>query len=192
MIRTILILLIAFFAVGYSQAATVTIDFGSEVNFPFEPGETYSEDGFTLSVISGERFSIAGSVDGSGLRIGNSGSSTGVASFALDDGGLFTFDAYSALRLNSGPLLDLTFVGLVNGVITEMATFDVGIGILPMFTAAIDELRIEFSASDTAPPFGIDDFVFTSVSEVPLPAAAWVFLAGLGGLGVTRRRKKGA
>ena len=30
------------------------------------------------------------------------------------------------------------------------------------------------------------------LSEVPLPAAAWVFLAGLGGLGVTRRRKKGA
>lgn len=49
---------------------------------------------------------------------------------------------------------------------------------------------ISFSTSDESFEFGYD---FTSFSvrpaEVPLPAAAWVFLVGLGALGAARKRK---
>ena len=67
--------------------------------------------------------------------------------------------------------------------------------------ATNDEFEIldEISLSDFINAQGdfsqIDSSVFASfteqsVSEVPLPAAAWVFLAGLGGLSAARRKKR--
>ena len=69
--------------------------------------------------------------------------------------------------------------------------------------ATNDEFEIldEISLSDFINAQGdfsqIDSSVFASfteqsVSEVPLPAAAWVFLAGLGGLSAVRRKKRAA
>ncbi|MEZ5892936.1 MAG: VPLPA-CTERM sorting domain-containing protein [Parvularculaceae bacterium] len=62
-------------------------------------------------------------------------------------------------------------------------------GLEPGDTVALDGLKrllIDWTASTPG------DFirVFTKVNDVPLPAAAWVFLAGLGGIAARLRRKK--
>ena len=44
--------------------------------------------------------------------------------------------------------------------------------------------------SGANPSFVFASFTAQGVSEVPLPAAAWMFLAGLGGLSAARRKKR--
>ena len=59
-------------------------------------------------------------------------------------------------------------------------------------TATYKKIEFDFTA-EGADGFGFDDFVVgdpKQISPVPLPAAAWLLLSGLGGLGFLGRRRK--
>lgn len=53
-----------------------------------------------------------------------------------------------------------------------------------LFTGLFDEVRLS--------SVGQDAFEFTNVSAVPLPAAGWLLVGGIGGLAAMKRRKKAA
>ena len=61
-------------------------------------------------------------------------------------------------------------------------------------TNAGGTIAVESGSEGAGPPDGIQRFIasgsLTTISEVPLPAAAWMFLAGLGGLSAARRKKR--
>jgi hypothetical protein len=62
-------------------------------------------------------------------------------------------------------------------------------GTLNLFTFVFDSFVTDVTIKmkiDSNDGFGVDSFV---VSAVPLPAAAWLMLAGLGGLGLMSRRR---
>jgi hypothetical protein len=54
--------------------------------------------------------------------------------------------------------------------------------------ASLDVVFLEATSDLTEAP--IDGFVPVDVSPVPLPAAGWMLLAGLGGIAAMRRRTK--
>ena len=74
------------------------------------------------------------------------------------------------------------------------AAFDGGSGGTSFLTDAfVNTIFTAGNLRDADPVFGLNSFVTIELiapAEVPLPAAAWVFLAGLGGLGAAQRRKR--
>ena len=180
-----------------AQASTVTIDFGTHDDPDFNVGEIYSENNYNFTTVSGNQFGIyAGwsspiGNDPSGLSIGQSGlASIGdTISITALDNQLFEFHSVDYASWKEGQQSStVKLVGLVNGQIvatfldlsSNTSAFDT---LDPLFSTLIDELQIIVTArGDTL--LVLDNFVF---SEVPLPAAVWMFLAGLGGLGFARR-----
>ena len=90
--------------------------------------------------------------------------------------------------------------------VRALVPFEFGVNPLDgnLFFNSIEAVNRIVEAFDRTRPFiviapsvdysAIDDLVFASfteqgVSEIPLPAAAWMFLAGLGGLAAARRRR---
>ena len=99
------------------------------------------------------------------------------ASFDLvlrdDDGGDGLLSAFSAG--------DLTDAGGAAG------TYYLAITLYSVETAAGGVVTVDPSPFQT----GSYSLLLDSVAPVPLPAAAWMFLAGVGGLGAMRRRARG-
>ena len=144
----------------------------------------------------------------SGLLIGSGAGiqDTDWLSIKADDNSRFTFDAVdfaAAVELTTGqdgqghgnPESDIVmFQGLVAGNVvatysslaSTVATFDT---LDPLFLSSIDELRI-IGVSLGSMPLVLDNFVFTTApSEVPLPAALPLFIAGIAGIGAVSRRR---
>ena len=200
-----------------AHATTVTIDFGTHVDNQFNTGATYTEDGYTFNVEAGSEFRITDNYSGTSngdVAIGNPPSGLLIDSDAsvqenswisikADDNSRFTFDAvdYAAAFVpNSGqgpfPSDFVMFEGLVAGNVvatysslsSTVATFDT---LDSLFLNSIDELRIIVPTLGNM-PLVLDNFVFTTApSEVPLPAALPLFIAGIAGIGaVSRRRRK--
>ena len=194
-----------------AQAATVTIDFGTHDDEDFDVDEIYSEDNYEFTVLSGIDFAIYGGNnrpignEPSGLAIGRSsnGAVDDTISITARDNSLFQFYSFDYASYcdvsgggacaDVGPTV-IKLVGLVNGY--EVASFAGLSSSKQEYETAsgfpntlIDELQI--IVTHPAALLELDNFVFSEVqlSEVPLPAAVWMFLAGLGGLGFARKKR---
>jgi hypothetical protein len=155
-------------------ARAVTIDFDTATNIPFTPTETYTEDSFQFTVVSGSAWAInptptAGN-PASGLVVGY-GAAIGIGdtiSVVQVGGGVFTFTALdfaSAGNLQQSDGVNL--IGYVNGVQTSIfpnlnSTQSSFQTLNPLFLTPIDELRI-VGASQGARGLLLDNFVFNPV-----------------------------
>ena len=210
MFKNLLIASIAalFVSIVSAKAATVTIDFGEYSDMDFESPDTYSEDNFTFTAESGSEYAIylpdgtVPSPTGNTLVVGY-GAAVGdndTISIKRNNGGLFTFDSVDyrsatyfqdpTFSLSSGYVSDgVNLVGLVDDVVVFTifvdSSVDVWDTLYSQYSNWIDELQI-VGASQGDTPLYLDNFVF---SEVPLPAAIWMFIAGLGGLGFARKKQ---
>lgn len=166
----------------------VTIDFGNTNDVPFSPTETYIEDNFQFSVVSGNRWAIVNTVGNppAALVVG-SGGAIGIGdtiSVMQIGGGLFTFTALDFASAGSGSQSDgVDLIGFVNGVQTHIfpnltsssTTFQT---LDPLFLTPIDELRI-VGASQAQAALLLDNFVFNPVSAAVPEGGSGVLLMAL-------------
>ncbi|MEM0949357.1 MAG: VPLPA-CTERM sorting domain-containing protein [Pseudomonadota bacterium] len=98
-------------------------------------------------------------------------------------------DTLSVITISSDNNNPLGFSFLGDANVTRTSTFQGRFVITDLFSGqAVKELR--FSGNNA--PFGNDgtDYSLVSISVVPLPAAGWMLIAGIGGLAAMKRRKK--
>jgi hypothetical protein len=171
-------------------ARAVTIDFGNTVDQPFSPTETYTEDNFQFTVVSGVAWAIRNTHGNppSGLAAGDA-NAIGIGdtiSVMQVGGGLFTFATVDFAAFRNGLSDGVDLIGLVNGVQTHIfpnlvggtTTFQT---LDPLFLTPIDELRI-VGASQGNHALILDNFVFDAVpTGVPETGATWTLML----LGVT-------
>ena len=194
-----------------AQAATVTVDFGTHDDQHFDVGEVYREDGYYFTVKSGTDFGIYGGNnkpignEPSGIAVGTSGSAVigDTMSITAHDNSLFEFysldyasfcdESLGGACEDVGPTV-ISLIGLVGGVaVTTYTGLSSGKTeyerVFPFPNTLIDELQIVVTRQGAL--LELDNFVFSEIlsSEVPLPAAVWMFLAGLGGLGFARKKR---
>ena len=180
---------------GAAEAGSVTIDFNAP-NIVFAGG-TYAEDGF---IVDGTQTSN-GQILNQALVEGLFTFSQTVEesfSFTRADGGFFSFLSFDYAAADSGALADeFKLAGYAGGLFvadygTYAATSSAFLTQAIINSILIDKLVIFASNPNNSPPYW-DNFVFDTVeTEVPLPAALSLFLAGLAGLGAIRRRWTGA
>lgn len=175
---------------GSAQAALVTIDFTAP-NVDLT-SETYSEDGF---VVDG-----AGTFSGSvtdNVLLGNFFYADDVFIITREDGGAFRFLSFDYGAQFGGYVSDrFSLVGFFDGA--QVADFGEYEGVsatlatqILLSAILIDELRIVgLKLQEVSAVW--DNFVFDTASEVPLPAAAPLFFAGLAGVGWMRRKRADA
>ena len=170
------------------SAAVISFDAAEDGDFAL--GETYSENGYTIEVVQGEHF---GFVDGA-LYFGPGDGFApyeNIVSFKRDDGGLFSFNSLDFASMTDGTDSELVHLqALIDGEVVEtyyniFSTTNVFETLDPSFRNFIDELRIVSIDGGRHAAIIFDNI---DVSEVPLPAAVWMFLAGLGGLGFARKK----
>ncbi len=183
---------------GVAHGAVVTIDFESILPTYFGL-DTYSEDGFTLTsnVPDGTIIGVNNDVRGNlGVFSGGTNSQTMVwgengttstISVANDAGNPFFLQS-----LDASSLVNATGILTVSGSYVGGGTFSQVLNLNDILTTynvaspgALSGLDISFDGSVDFPPFDLDNIV---VNAIPIPAAAWLFVSGLGAIGWFRRR----
>lgn len=194
--------LVAFIFLGWvsllsSQALATPIEIGFEGFAPagglvnVAPDTAYSEDGFTITPTNGQSaiFDAAAAADFPGRSdssfFGFAESNTLTLSFM--GGG-----AFSLVSLIAGPStiatsasIDLTVTATLSDSSMVVLTFT------DLMTATLIELNIAnvvsamFSTTDDA---ALDN-ILVNFAEIPVPAAAPIFLMGIAALGFLRRRR---
>jgi len=179
-----------------SVANAATITFGNTVNDPFLPTETYVEQGFQFTVVSGSQWEISSVVGNPPSALsegaGAAGSIGNTISVVRVGGGLFTFASVDFSSW-AGALSDgVDLIGLVGGnPIQSLTGLDSSQFAFQTqnsgFTLPIDELRITISSIGD---FGLslDNFVLNDAA-IPEPASIVLLGAALAGLAAGRRRK---
>lgn len=110
---------------------------------------------------------------------------------ANDPNGFFeTLEVLSADGMTS-------FSGLITNITDPLVSGDAGTQqLLSLFLGTIASesflIRLDFTADFSGKGSNTAEFLIAEVSEVPLPAAAWLFLAGVAGFGFAGRGKKKA
>lgn len=89
------------------------------------------------------------------------------------------FNAVFDLVLAAGEMQSLLFFAIIEGVNDD--------GIMGAANFSANEFVADLSAATLSQ---VQNFSFGQVSDVPLPAAAWLFLAGLGALGAGRKQRR--
>lgn len=192
-------------ATGASAATVVDLTGNSE-----GPSLTFNDvlAGVDLTVTPTNASASNDSVTQTGNGLGVSGTNTACAfwlCFEVGDGpeGLDSKWGYEALTFTFTEAVKLGSLGFslfdasddytitVNGVSVQSDEnpYDFGWEVADTFN-----IGVIFGDDTTIFPKIYDDFRVSSltVAAVPLPAAGWLMLAGLGGLAATRRRRKSA
>lgn len=180
-------------AAAGANAVTVTLDFTAP-NQLIAPG-TYAEDGFIVDGAGSPELSI---ISSSLVDEFFSPLSPDFFTITRSDGGLFSFISFDFSSEAHGQVSDeFQILGFSGGM--QVADYGIHFSFLTtlvtiqtMNMTLVDELRI-VSTREMQRGIHWDNFVFET-SEIPLPAAFPLFIAGLAGLGVLgrRRRKKRA
>ena len=167
----------------------VTIDFGNTVDFDFLPTETYTEDNFQFTVVSGNQWAIRNTTGNppSGLIAGDT-NAIGIGdtiSVMQLGGGLFSFTAFDFASFSDGEQSEgVNLIGFVDGIQTHIfpnvtsstTTFQT---LDPLFLTPIDELRI-VGASQGDQALILDNFVFDPTGAAVPEAGSSVLLMALG------------
>lgn len=177
--------------VASASAAIATIDFDNR-NFPIF--NSYKEDGFAFTPASPGALSFwtgAGRLFDAQLNLGEQGV------FSRQGGGLFAFQSFMYRSLNNNPADGFQLVGFRDGVqVADYGAFvsssSVYVTQTTLNATLVDQLFLIGTGANRTTPFW-DNFVFNTdgpQTEIPLPAAAPLFLAGLAAAAFARRKRK--
>lgn len=140
----------------------------------FGPSSYVRSDG---ALLNGQYF-LGAATPSLGLNFAGGANSVGVSTHNIDDGGRIL--AYSGLNGTGTLLGEADFGG--SSIFGGLRSTDLIMSVL--FTC---EFNYDLACGLNDPVFSA--FAEVSPSEVPLPAAAWLFIVGAGAIGAAKRRK---
>jgi hypothetical protein len=191
----------ALFGVNAAQAAV--IDFNADPSFHFGDGNPYQEDGFQISNSYDNTGGLLfwgthpSNADADGNTLSHNYPNT-TMTLTKADGGLFDFnsiDLADVLNNGSGGDVQFFFVFGDSSNLQTTVTLDNLIGLQTFTFNQFGLLLASWTPLTTQGPYlQLDNIVVdASVSQVPVPAAVWLFGSGLMGLlGFNRKRSQSA